>query len=697
MRTTILISILALVGVAASFPALLSSAQAIGKATRSDILPVSEVKKGMKGYGLTVFEGEKPERFDVEVIDVLHNFRPRQEMILIKTDHPRLDVAKIVGGMSGSPVYLKDKMIGAYAYGWTFSAEPIAGVTPIRSMLDDLERPLPPMLRGVPLAPASQGGESKSSRSFTSGNSPASFNRHSQRRIGFARMHARPEAGRFNGVVGDYSFSQHALQMASVANGKSERIAALKALRSRKNNFGANAVAPHSERASQYATSVNLAESQASQFSGVDRQTQLTPVSTPLLLGGMTPDAVALAQKMFAPMGLEVLAGGGSGQANSAAESSGFVDGGSIGVSLVRGDMNAMGLGTVTRVEGNNVLGFGHPMMNVGVTALPTTQARILWFMASQMRSFKMGEALNLHGTLVNDRTASIVVRQDIKARTVPVHLSVKGEPGAPYTKWDFEIAHDPFMTPSFVGLAVGSGLQVAAAERRDMTYGINTRLKFVGYPEILIEDFGSMPTGTPNVQQLMDSLGMRAIGAVFNNPWEDVQLESVNVEIALKFSRDIAYLTEVQQLTREVEPGGELRVRVFFRSYHGAESSRVYTVKVPDEYAGRLLKISLKPGFSVQKNYAAPENLAQMIANLENVGIDPRSLVFSYKTGQGGAAHNGILASGLPPSALDTLTATHNTGGSTEFTVMKHQVEKLPFFLFGRDALSVRVRPSTR
>ena len=99
MRTTILISILALVGVAASFPALLSSAQAIGKATRSDILPVSEVKKGMKGYGLTVFEGEKPERFDVEVIDVLHNFRPRQEMILIKTDHPRLDVAKIVGGM----------------------------------------------------------------------------------------------------------------------------------------------------------------------------------------------------------------------------------------------------------------------------------------------------------------------------------------------------------------------------------------------------------------------------------------------------------------------------------------------------------------------------------------------------------------------------------------------------------------------
>jgi hypothetical protein len=85
------------------------------------------------------------------------------------------------------------------------------------------------------------------------------------------------------------------------------------------------------------------------------------------------------------------------------------------------------------------------------------------------------------------------------------------------------------------------------------------------------------------------------------------------------------------------------------------------------------------------------------MIANLENVGIDPRSLVFSYQTGAGGAAHNGVLAAGLPPSALDTLTATHKSGGPTEFMVMEHQVEKLPFFLIGSDSLSVQVNESTR
>src|SRR5687767_14705245 len=107
----------------------------------------------MKGHGLTVFEGTKPEKFGVEVIDVIKNFRPRQDAILIKTFHPRLDVVNVVRGMSGSPIYINGKMIGAYAYGWSFGKEPVAGVTPIASMLEDLDRPLPKSIFGWPLEP----------------------------------------------------------------------------------------------------------------------------------------------------------------------------------------------------------------------------------------------------------------------------------------------------------------------------------------------------------------------------------------------------------------------------------------------------------------------------------------------------------------------------------------------------------------
>jgi hypothetical protein len=148
-----LVPALAALGLLAAVPSGLKTAQAGPVTARSDTMPVSQIKRGMKGYGLTVFEGTRPERFDVEVIDVLKNFRPRQDLILIKTKHPRLEVAKVVAGMSGSPIYLDNKMVGAYAYGWSFGAEPVAGVTPIDNMIDDLVRPLPDKIFGWPLKP----------------------------------------------------------------------------------------------------------------------------------------------------------------------------------------------------------------------------------------------------------------------------------------------------------------------------------------------------------------------------------------------------------------------------------------------------------------------------------------------------------------------------------------------------------------
>lgn len=93
--------------------ALLLSAGTVAFAAKTspEILRVSELRPGMKGYGLTVFRGTEPERFPVEIIDILHGFRPNQELILIRTPHPILEKAQIVAGMSGSPVYIDGKLI----------------------------------------------------------------------------------------------------------------------------------------------------------------------------------------------------------------------------------------------------------------------------------------------------------------------------------------------------------------------------------------------------------------------------------------------------------------------------------------------------------------------------------------------------------------------------------------------------------
>src|SRR5690349_10568970 len=102
---------------------------------------VSEVKPGMKGYGLSVFSGTEIERFDVEVISVLKNFNPKGDVVLIKCRGQNLEHTGAVAGMSGSPIFLKDdqgreRMIGAFAYGWPLSKDPVAGVQPIEYMLE---------------------------------------------------------------------------------------------------------------------------------------------------------------------------------------------------------------------------------------------------------------------------------------------------------------------------------------------------------------------------------------------------------------------------------------------------------------------------------------------------------------------------------------------------------------------------------
>ncbi|MEW6357415.1 MAG: SpoIVB peptidase S55 domain-containing protein [Planctomycetota bacterium] len=127
-----------------------------------EFMHVRDIKPGMKGYGLTVFSGTTIERFDVEVISVMKQAQGKMDLILIRMSGGPLAHSGIVAGMSGSPIYLNDKLIGAVAYGWTFAKDPIAGVTPIHEMLTVLKRTQPPRTQTAAIKPppvaASDGG-----------------------------------------------------------------------------------------------------------------------------------------------------------------------------------------------------------------------------------------------------------------------------------------------------------------------------------------------------------------------------------------------------------------------------------------------------------------------------------------------------------------------------------------------------------
>lgn len=100
---------------------------------------VDDVRAGMKGQGKTVMKGTKVEPFDAEVIGVLRNTNPGRDMILCRLSGLNLEKTGIIAGMSGSPIYIQGKLLGAVAYAWPFAKEPIAGVTLFSQMHDFVE------------------------------------------------------------------------------------------------------------------------------------------------------------------------------------------------------------------------------------------------------------------------------------------------------------------------------------------------------------------------------------------------------------------------------------------------------------------------------------------------------------------------------------------------------------------------------
>ncbi|MBZ5532666.1 MAG: SpoIVB peptidase S55 [Acidobacteriia bacterium] len=126
------------------------NASAAGKIPTSQIkfMTVDEVRPGMKGVAYTVFEGVRPEAMDVEVLGLLRNMNgPKNDVVLVRLHGEKPEYTGVVSGMSGSPVYIDGKLLGAIAYRMgTFSKEPIAGVTPIQQMLEinEFDRSIPP-------------------------------------------------------------------------------------------------------------------------------------------------------------------------------------------------------------------------------------------------------------------------------------------------------------------------------------------------------------------------------------------------------------------------------------------------------------------------------------------------------------------------------------------------------------------------
>jgi hypothetical protein len=115
-------------------------------AQKVELFPLEQVKPGMKGVARTIFAGDQIEDIELEIIGVMPNaIGPKQDLILALLKGAKVEFTGVVSGMSGSPVYIDGKLAGALSYRMgIFAKEPLAGITPIRSVFA-VDDPAPPL------------------------------------------------------------------------------------------------------------------------------------------------------------------------------------------------------------------------------------------------------------------------------------------------------------------------------------------------------------------------------------------------------------------------------------------------------------------------------------------------------------------------------------------------------------------------
>jgi SpoIVB peptidase S55 len=128
--SAILIAVMAMLAIA-------QKPSAAPKVNAPELFPLEDLRPGMKGTARTVFSGTETQEFGVEILGVLPGFPgPRQSAIIAKLSGANVEKTGVFAGMSGSPVYVDGKIVGAIAFSFPFSKEPIAGITPIKQMIE---------------------------------------------------------------------------------------------------------------------------------------------------------------------------------------------------------------------------------------------------------------------------------------------------------------------------------------------------------------------------------------------------------------------------------------------------------------------------------------------------------------------------------------------------------------------------------
>ncbi len=483
-------------------------------AQRSDFLYLDEVRVGMVGVGKTIVAGDVISEFAVDVLGVIDEPGTLSDFIVVRVSGEAIGRSGgIAQGMSGSPVYVGGKLIGALsrAANWSKEITPIGLVTPIEPMLAVLD----------------------SAKTAAATPDPSSV---------------------LAGVrVVERAFAPSAAELAALPN----TIFAV-------------------------------------------------PVSTPLLASGLSTRALdalmggagalarprgtlrdvlpphALAPEISGLASLSLSLVPMAGAANAPATGSSLVPGGALGVALVSGDISLGALGTVTYVEGDGVIGFGHPFILNGASAFPLATVSIIDTMKSFDASFKLGTLGQAVGVISEDRSAAIGGRIGGTASTFDLEFSVENLDDRVSRTLAARLVDEPRLVPELLlasGFeAVDSVLDRVGPGTVEVTYQISGD----GMPSSLERKDVFLSTSDIAIYPAWQLAEI--VAYLQYNEFADPEITDVSA--SMRITRDLRAI-RIEDLTLDsivYSPGDDIVFTLVLQTFQGERIERRGTLWIPDD-----------------------------------------------------------------------------------------------------------------
>lgn len=584
----------------------------------------SELKVGMRGYGLTVFAGTKIEKFDVEVVSVMHNYQAKRDAILVMCDDDRFRVAKGVQGVSGSPVFFDGRLAGAMAFGWSYGEEPLYGVTPIRQMLD--------------VQPTGQ------------------------------RSKADNLEGKKSSSALGQTVYEDLMRTQLLSRDQMQQLAEISGL-ARKNSAS------------------ELAD-----------QTGLSLLPMKISMNGLNPVALRVLNQQADNLIFEAgLAGGGSGTEILGDDERPKIERGSaVTVPLMMGDINGAVLGTVTEVIGNHVYAFGHAWNGTGGARWPMGTGKIHTFVNRKSISFKLGQTVDVVGTIWADETTAIYGQIGDMTEMIPVDVTVKWTYLDREEHFHTEIADNKAMSPFFATMAAIGGASYRGELPLEHTVTYSSEIEYDGVEPMR---FSNMSAGAG----LSDLMGdtFEPIAMVLYNPWKEVRLKRLKVSVSIDDQEKLYVIKSVHLPKQIYHPGEVVEAKAVLEPMRQLEVHSKIQLQLPDDLEDGRYEISVGSfmGYQSARRKAQPHlNTAYNAEETRDVlqqrlSIERNGLYMTMTLPKRGVAIEGKALPELPASKVMLLTDQSRKKTTAKFGELLWTRLETDYVVGGRKKFNIEVR----